>query len=272
MVTLPMPSFGDYLRHLRSNSPASALKGGRLSRTEVAAGAFLSVGYVIKLEQGSAGNPSPEVVERLAEVLGVKAVERQHLHDLALYRPVRRDGAEYTVVSPITPVMEEAVDNLHPQLCGYVDELWNVLYCNSEYARVFRHITEAGNVLRWFFTVPESRSVMIEWESEARLTVAWFRALMVRRPDDPRFGELLDDLARSPDFARMWLDREIFMGRHSPYMLMRDLDRDQDVRLLAQVYAWPDPTQAVQMFLGIRTKEQPPPAPFPGDGEGGEAV
>ncbi|MFC9975981.1 helix-turn-helix transcriptional regulator [Spirillospora sp. NPDC127200] len=256
MAALPLPSFGDYLRHLRTHSPASAAKGGRLSRTEVAAGAFMSVGYVIKLEQGSAENPSPDVVERLAEVLGVNAVQRRHLHDLALYRPPQQAAAGHEAGTLVTPVMQEAVDNLLPQVCGYVDELWNVLYCNSEYARIFRRITETGNVLRWFFEVPESRSIMVEWDSEARLTVAWFRALMVRRAADPRFGELLDELARSPDFARMWLDREIFMGRHSPYMLLRDLDRGRDVRLLAQVYAWPDPTQAVQLFLGIRTEER----------------
>ncbi|WP_067478025.1 helix-turn-helix transcriptional regulator [Actinomadura hibisca] len=257
MAALPVPSFGDYLRHLRAHSPASEAKGGRLSRTEVAAGAFLSVGYVIKLEQGTAENPSPEAVERLAETLGVSAVQRRHLHDLALYRPSQQAAADRAAGTPITPVMEEAADNLLPQLCGYIDDLWNVLYCNDEYARMFRHITKAGNVLRWFFEVPESRSIMVEWDSEARLTVAWFRALMVRRAGDARFGELLEELSRNPEFTRMWLDRDIFMGRHSPYMLLRDLDQGRDVRLLAQVYAWPDPTQAVQMFLGIRTERRP---------------
>ncbi|MCW2916701.1 MAG: transcriptional regulator [Actinomycetia bacterium] len=97
---------------------------------------------------------------------------------------------------------------------------------------------------------------MLEWETEARLTVAWFRALMVRRPENPKFNEHLQDMAQSPEFCRMWSKREIFMGRHSPYMLVRDLDGHKDLCLLAQVHAWPDPTQAVQTYMGIRTDQK----------------
>lgn len=255
MIPLPRPSFGDYLRHLRSVSPASRRRSnGRVSRTELAAAADMSAGYLIKLEQGKAGNPSPEVVDRLADALELGAVQAQHLHDLARYRPnaqtVKGDGGD---APSITSVMKEAVDSLHPHLCGYVDEAWNVLYCNSEYARIFKGISEVGNVLDWFFLVPESQSVMVEWEAEARLTVAWFRALMVRRPDNPIFDERLRTLGHSPDFRAIWSEREIIMGRHSPYMMVRDLANQARICVLAQVYAWPDPTQAVQMYLGIRT-------------------
>jgi transcriptional regulator with XRE-family HTH domain len=254
MVFMSLPSFGDYLRHLRSASPAGrASKSGLLSRTQLAAGASMSVGYVIKLEQGKACRPSPDVIDRIAATLGISAVESRHLHDLADYNPAEGDIVDNSsVVTPVTLVMKEVVENLRPHLAAYVDEKWDILYSNREYDRIYRNITTAGNILKWLFFTPESRSVMIEWEAEARLTVAWFRALMVRRPGNTKFNILLDDLANSREFCQMWEMQEIRMGRHSPHMLVRDLDSGEQVRLLAQVYAWPDPTQEVQMYLGIR--------------------
>jgi transcriptional regulator with XRE-family HTH domain len=254
MDVLSKPSFGDHLRHLRSTSPAGrASKNGLLSRTQLAASASVSVGYVIKLEQGKGGRPSPDVIDRIAAALGVSAVENRHLHDLADYSPTDVNiSHDCPGVTPVTAAMKEVVDTLRPHLAAYVDEKWDILYCNPGYERIYRNSTEAGNVLKWLFFTPESRSVLVEWELEAQLIVAWFRALMVRRPANRRFDRVLDDLARSPEFCRMWERREICMGRHSHHMLVRDLDTGEQVRLLAQVYAWPDPTQEVQMFLGVR--------------------
>jgi len=234
-----------------------------MSRDQLAAESGVSTGYVIKLEQGRSERPSATIVERLADALHTSPVERQHLHDLAAATTVAEpDSSEGEVRSPeITPVMLETVDRLVPQLAGYVDQAWNVLYANAEYARIYRHITEVQNVLVWFFAVPESRAIMVEWETEARLTVAWLRGLMARRPADPMFAAVLRRLAGFADFRRMWEQREILMGRHTPYMLIRDLDCGEQISLLAQVYPWPDPTQALQLYLGTR-----PPAASPDTG------
>ncbi|MCW2916700.1 MAG: transcriptional regulator [Actinomycetia bacterium] len=107
----------------------------------------MSVGYVIKLEQGKAGRPSPDLVDRLAETLGINPLQSRHLHDLALYHRVT-EHVDAPAEPLVNPVMKEAADNLHPHLCGYLDEMWNILYCNSEYARIYRHIDEVGNVLK----------------------------------------------------------------------------------------------------------------------------
>lgn len=210
----------------------------------------MSYQYLTKLEQGHATKPSPDVVDRLAEALRLTPVERQHLHDLAA-QPYH--GEEHPASLEVTDVQKQHIDNLHPALCGYVDEAWNVLYANAEYARIFRGIIDAGNVLTWFFAVPESRAIMLEWETEARLTVAWLRGLMARRPDNPIFHKVLNELAPLVDFRRMWDAEEILMGRHQPHMLVRDLDAGRDLRVLAQVYPTPDPTQAVQLYVGSVT-------------------
>ncbi|WP_019852974.1 helix-turn-helix transcriptional regulator [Actinopolyspora mortivallis] len=251
------PSFGSYLRHLRSGAPPAAFAPDpayrtprpAMNRAELATAARTSVGYVQKLEQGHADNPSPAVVDRLADALGSTSVERQHLHDLA--SPQRNEHGEQVSRQEVTPVQREAADGLHPSLAAYVDEAWNVLYSNAEYRRMFRRITEVGNVLTWFFYVPESKAVMVEWEHEARLTVAWLRALMARRPGNPLFAEILETLSRSAEFVRMWESQEVILGRHKPHFLVHDLDRGREVELLAQVYPTPDPSQHMQLYLGI---------------------
>lgn len=251
------PSFGDYLRHLRTVGSVATFPAApeltrrpKLSRTKVAAGADISEGYLTKLEQGVADNPSSELVDRLAVALGATDREHQHLRDLAA--PPLAPAHDPDQHTTITPEHREFVDNMHPHLSGYVDEAWNVLYANAEYARIYRQIVEHGNVLVWFFAERQSSKIMVEWETEARLTVAWLRSHMARRRGNPLFTAVLDELARYPDFVQMWERREILMGRHTPYMKVRDLDRGEELTLRAQVFPTPDPQEALQIYLGVR--------------------
>lgn len=251
------PSLASYLRHLRKNG-REAHRRGRLSRTELAAQAGIGVGYVTKLEQGVALNPSLEVVDDLAEALGADSLERQHLHDLTAYhQALGTTSRQADDDHEITEMMRAYVDHLAPNLAAFVDDAWNILYANSEYSRIYRNIDDptVGNVLTWFFRTPESRQIMVDWETEARLTVAWLRALMVRRPGSSLFEPLLRRLSANSDFVRMWGMQEILMGRHIPYMYVHDLDCGNAVLLVAQVYDWPDPTKALQLYLGVRLDE-----------------
>jgi hypothetical protein len=93
---------------------------------------------------------------------------------------------------------------------------------------------------------------MLEWEEEAQLTVAWLRSLMVRHPGSRLFAELLARLSTSRDFRRMWEMQEVLIGRRTPFMWVHDLDHGRDIRLLAQVYPVPSPTQRIQLYLGVR--------------------
>jgi transcriptional regulator with XRE-family HTH domain len=242
------PSFGTYLRHCRDTSG--------LSRADLAAEADTSTSYVAKLEQGAAINPSPERVELLAAALKVNDVQRQHLHHLVAFDQVPLGAVDDRVPGDeITDIMRQLVDYLVPHLAGYVDTCWNVLHPNGEYTRIYRHIADpaVANVLTWFFHVPESRAIMLEWEEEAQLTVAWLRSLMVRHPGSRLFADLLARLSTSRDFRRMWEMQEVLMGRRTPFMWVRDLDHGCDMQLLADVYPVPSPSQRIQLYLGVRT-------------------
>ncbi|GGM45234.1 hypothetical protein GCM10012275_15350 [Longimycelium tulufanense] len=258
MITVRRPTFSDFLRHLRTSGEAQEVLGQppkprpRLSRTQLASTAAISIGYLIKLEQGHAQNPAAEVVERLADALQATPLERAHLRDLAIYPQLPEPTPSPTRLTP-ADVDTELVDSHLPHLAGYVDECWNVIYANAEYSRIYRRIDapDIGNVLLWFFQEPQARRIMVEWETEARLTVSWFRAHMARRRN-PLFDETLHTLSRCPEFVTMWNRQEVSMGRHQRHMLVRDLDRGEVLTLRAEVYPTPDPTQALQLYVGLR--------------------
>ncbi|WP_433259776.1 helix-turn-helix domain-containing protein (plasmid) [Streptosporangium sp. CA-135522] len=260
MSSVQRPSFGDYLRHLRRSTTPPGFDPGEpqasrepLSRAKLAVAAEVGMTYLTRLEQGRADNPGREVVDRLADALDVNEVVRQHMHDLVAYTHADSVQSNTSVPEPeLTSEERQQVDWLHPHLAGWVDSAWWVQYGNREYCRIYRHLAEVGNVLTWFFAVPESRKIMVEWEIEARLTVAWLRTNMVRRIHDPAFGRAFEELSRFPEFVRMWNRREILMGRHSPHMRVRDLDNDIELTLLANVYPHPDPTRSVQQYVGIK--------------------
>jgi transcriptional regulator with XRE-family HTH domain len=249
---LGVPQFASTLRGLRTGR-MGALDAPRhaWSRDEIAARAGISSGYLTKLEQGRA-LPSAEVVDRLADALGGNAVIRQHLYDL-----VAPAGATPPApTADITDMEQAAIDGLAPTaLAAYVDHAWDVLAANPEYARVFRGITTCGNVLRWFFHERLAQAVVVEYEMEARLTVAWLRGLMARYPGDPRLAAVYQDLSTNGEFRRIWNFGEVALGRHQATFWVHDLDTGKQQRLLAQVYPSPDPGRVYQLYLGVRVGE-----------------
>ena len=60
-----------------------------LRREEVATLAGISADYYLRLEQGRDRNPSPQVLEALARVLGLDAAATAYLLSLSAARPAR---------------------------------------------------------------------------------------------------------------------------------------------------------------------------------------
>src|ERR1700735_1591918 len=97
-------TLGEYLRARRELvHPADAglpVAGVRrtpgLRREEVATLAGISADYYLRLEQGRDRNPSPQVLDALAGVLGLDPTAREYLLGLAAARPsaVRRPRRE----------------------------------------------------------------------------------------------------------------------------------------------------------------------------------
>ncbi|WP_161992436.1 helix-turn-helix domain-containing protein [Pseudonocardia sp. EV170527-09] len=280
-AVLALPEFGAFLRQLREKAVSrgdhrcDTGRGGGMSRTELAGAVGCSVSYLVKLEQGTVRAPAGPLIEAVADALSVTAAQRRHLHDLSRQPSpgTPRPGMSRADELPVTAANRAYVDHLAPALSAFVDDTWNVVYANAPYRRIYRHIDDPAinNVLLWFFFVPESRRIMVEWEREAQLTVAWLRGLIADQTTPAADGAgLLERLSRSPEFRTMWDEGGVALARHKEEMLVRDLDHGTLLHLRAQVLRWPEPATSLQLYLGVTVgpAADPDPAHDPVHGSG----
>lgn len=233
-----LPSFIRHRRHSRG-----------LSQTQLATETGYSVTYIAKIEQGQQQVPTPAVLDQIAAALTLSSAERNHLFYLAGRIPDDADGADAETELNIGEIERSYVDGLMPHLAAFVDDRWNVLHANAKYYHIYRELDIAQNVLVWFFEHSVAKTVMVEWEQEARLTVGWLRTLMAKGPVD-RFMPLLERLSANNEFQAMWSKQEVVDGRRTMPMHVYDLDTSEIHILRAQV--WPAPTRPhLLLYLGL---------------------
>ena len=171
-----------------------------LRREELALLAGISATWLTYLEQGRDVRPSDQVLDALARALRLTAAEQEHLRRLA--------GGD-TTGEKDTP--EEAAPEVAgvPALLGdnpaYVTGVcYDILATNAAAAELFRGIEPGGNVVRWMFTEPAAREILVDWEREARSILARLRAIAGRHPDHPRVTRLVAELTEASPEVRQW--------------------------------------------------------------------
>ncbi len=209
---MPRVGLGQLLRSRRERlSPheVGLPAGGRrrtpgLRREEVALLANVSNTYYTFLEQGRATRPSPEVLDALAEALRLDALDRRHLHDLAL-----DTGRE---IEPEPETLDDAVralvQRLHPDPTYVKGRSWQILAANRAARALYEDWGAVdgtpSNMLHWMFTDPAARRIYVEWEDEARAMLARFHAAVVARPHEPATSAVIDQVLASSSLARRW--------------------------------------------------------------------
>ncbi|MFK4484093.1 transcriptional regulator with XRE-family HTH domain [Curtobacterium sp. AB7] len=178
-----------------------------LRREELAALAGVSVDYVVRLEQGRALNPSPQLLGALATALRLTAAERDHLCRVAGVAP----PSLQVVPRHITPGVQRLVDRLGDVPIAVFTAthdivLWNDLWAalNGDPSRavgiernlVWRHFMHAHDGVEWDDEHQE------EFSSDL---AADLRQASGRYPADRDLAELVARLRReSPEFERRW--------------------------------------------------------------------
>ncbi|MFI9584932.1 helix-turn-helix domain-containing protein [Streptomyces sp. NPDC052236] len=170
-----------------------------LRRSELATLAGVSVEYVTRLEQGRDRRPSASVLSALADVLGLTASERIHLHRLTK----AADGG-FTCMNGATPptravrpTVRALLDRLEPAPAVLVNRLSELLAWTTTYERLAGPIGlldgSPPNLARYVFADDRARVAYPDWgriadEQVAALKQGPFRA-------DTRIAELADELA-----------------------------------------------------------------------------
>ncbi|GAA3723432.1 helix-turn-helix domain-containing protein [Streptomyces tremellae] len=204
---------GDFLRarrgELRPADLGLAETGHRrrvagLRREEVASLASISPDFYTRLEQGRR-QPSEQVLDTLARVLGLSEEERDYAFELAGLGPARRPRPPQRVL----PHLRRILDGLTTVPAVVIGLRTDILAWNPPAAALFTDFARLPraerNFLRLVFLDPGVRSLYPEWERVAAAGVAQLRREAAQHPDDPELAALVDDLSSGdPDFRRWW--------------------------------------------------------------------
>lgn len=208
-----------FLRSRRERlSPAQVgLPGGGRRRTpglrreEVAQLAAVSPSWYTWLEQGRDISVSGQVLERLARVLQLGHDERRHLFALAREPEPARPPVE---TNPTVPALRYLVNALEPAPAYLISSCCTVVAQNEAARLVLADWDQRDgrerNLLWWVFTDPAARELFVDWQAEARRTLAFFRANSERFIGQAWFGALVNDLrATSAPFAAWWPRQDV---------------------------------------------------------------
>ncbi|WP_030900531.1 helix-turn-helix transcriptional regulator [Streptomyces sp. NRRL F-5126] len=205
---------GSYLRARRELvTPAQAgiLPGGNrrvpgLRREEVALLAGISPDYYLRLERGRDKNPSQQVLTSLARVLRLDEVERAYLLGLTAARPraPRRKRPEH-VPARVHQLLA------HLQIPAFVEgRAFDVLASNPMAVAFSPRLRPGENRLRSLLLDPEERAFHQDWARATAGFVAALRATIGDDTDNPRFVELVGELAlSSPRFRTLWARHDV---------------------------------------------------------------
>ena len=232
-----MDEFATVLRAWRDRvSPAevglaagSARRAPGLRREELAGLAGLSVEYLVRLEQGRARHPSPQMLGALARALRLSDDERDHLYRVA--------GAAApspgTVSQHISAGVQRVIDRLADVPLGVFSAAWDLLWWNPLWAALTGDPSARRgldrNVAWRHFTEPRTVIDFDDQHAEefSRDLAADLREALGRYPDDPDLQTLIrrlqDELAAVPAVLGRGAHRAA-PGEHQD----RDVDRRWD--------------------------------------------
>lgn len=184
-----------------------------LRREEVAMLAGISGEYYTRLERGSVGRVSEDVLEGVARALQLDEAERAHLFDLihtaSTTRPVRRRPTEERVRASVQRIVDAMT------MPAYVrNRRLDILYANqlgaALYSEVYTDPVRPANMARFIFLNTRATKFFHDWERIADDAVAILRAEAGREPYDRRLSDLIGELStRSEEFRVRWAAHDV---------------------------------------------------------------
>ncbi|MGQ4419806.1 helix-turn-helix transcriptional regulator [Streptomyces sp. SAS_269] len=186
-----------------------------LRREELALLAGISATWYTYLEQGRDIRASEQVLDALASALRLDRHERGHLFQLAGHAA----AAETEEPEPLAAEVAAVPLLLQPRPAYIIGGNYDVLSHNRAADELFPDLTantpdRPANFARWVFLEPAARTVLVDWEPEARGLLARLRTLAGRHPGDPRYTRLIDELSAGSSEVRAWWPRYDVQARH----------------------------------------------------------
>ncbi|MFI1031405.1 helix-turn-helix transcriptional regulator [Streptomyces sp. NPDC020951] len=181
-----------------------------LRREEVAHLSGVSVDYYVRLEQGRATQPSEQVLDALARVLGLDETERGHLYRLARQRRRRVKAPGGRVRPELLRVLDLVAA---PALI--MDHRLDVLAGNRLAGLLYGRPMPGLNTARHIFLEEAERGFYADWENCTLDVVGHLRLAAGKYPEDPRLASLIGELAMGSErFRRLWARADVRARTH----------------------------------------------------------
>ncbi|MHC3472838.1 helix-turn-helix transcriptional regulator [Streptomyces sp. 7R007] len=182
-----------------------------LRREEVAHLSGVSVDYYVRLEQGRATQPSEQVLDALAGVLGLDETERGHLYRLARQRRRRAKVPGERV----RPELLRVLDLVAGAPALIMNHRLDVLAGNRLARLLFGRPLPGLNTARHVFLEEAERGLYADWESCTLDVVGHLRLAAGQYPDDPRLASLIGELSMGSErFRRLWARADVRARTH----------------------------------------------------------
>lgn len=160
-------------------------------------------------ESGMTKGVSPRFVDRVSSVLRLSEFERDYLRTMLGLNPRPDAPRGPHVPDGLRRLVDAQVDT---PACVYSRHL-DILHANEEYQRLFGRTANGSAPERnkaWrIFTKDRKRGIWRDWHAVARHTVQALRYLNAADADSPVFRQLVQDLHRAREFARLWSDESL---------------------------------------------------------------
>jgi transcriptional regulator with XRE-family HTH domain len=181
-----------------------------LRREEIAMLAGVSVTWYTWLEQGRRINASADVLQALARALRLDDTGRKHLLALAARTPT----APVDHLDHAPDALVRLLAALEPAPAYVLGPRWEFLAWNRAQALLYpplERLDDANRNLLWvLFGEPAVRTLIVDWEDQARRSLAEFRAATAPLRNDPAVVSLVERLrTESTEFETWWLQADV---------------------------------------------------------------
>jgi transcriptional regulator with XRE-family HTH domain len=209
-----MDDLAGFLRTRRSRvDPAGAgipADGHRrvqgLRREEVAHLSGVSVDYYVRLEQGRATQPSEQVLDALARVLGLDDTEHGHLYRLARQRHRKAQSPS----GRLRPELPRVLDLITDAPAFIVDHRLDAAAGNRLAGLLYGRPVKGLNTARHIFLEETGRGLYADWDQCTLDVVGHLRLAAGKYPGDPRLASLIGELAMGSErFRRLWARADV---------------------------------------------------------------
>ncbi|MFF4421612.1 helix-turn-helix transcriptional regulator [Streptomyces sp. NPDC001549] len=182
-----------------------------LRREEVAHLSGVSVDYYVRLEQGRATQPSEQVLDALAGVLGLDETEREHLCRLAGQRRRRTKAPG----GKVRPEVLRVLDLVAGAPALIMNHRLDVLAGNRLAGLLYGRPLPGLNTARHIFLDEAERGLYADWDHCTLDVVGHLRLAAGTYPDDPRLASLIGELAMASErFRRLWARADVRARTH----------------------------------------------------------